>query len=375
MQTEPLPDNTRQKSAKDLARLNRWLTIVELFVVALLLLALIFSGLSIRISNLLPVPQPWKSALYFIIIVVIIGLIMMPLSYYRGYVLPHRYGLSTEHLTGWIIDKIKASTIGLIIGILVITCIYWLLTISPGLWWLWTGILLLLLTIFITRITPTLLITLFFKLEPLKDPDFEARLIAMADRAGTPVCGVFTINLSSKSTTANAMLTGLGNTRRIILSDTLLEHYSPDEIEVILAHELGHHLHRDIIKMIIVQSVTALVIFYLTHLILKATTSALGFTAIADASTLPLLMLSLAVLGAIIAPLLNTYSRYVERAADRVALQMTPNPHAFITAMTKLTDQNLSEAEPSRWIEVLFYDHPSYTKRVNMAYSYIRDTS
>jgi STE24 endopeptidase len=300
---------------------------------------------------------------------------MSPLSYYRGYIVPHRYGLSTESLSGWIIDKIKASLIGLVISTLVIICVYWLLTIAPNFWWLWTGLFLLLLTILLTRITPTLLITIFFKLERLKDSDLEARLTAMAERAGTPVCGVFTINLSSKSTTANAMLAGLGSTRRIILSDTLLEHYSPDEIEVILAHELGHHLHRDIIKMIIIQSVTALLIFYLIHLSLNATVGALGISAVSDAVTVPLLILFLALMGAIITPLLNTYSRYIERAADKVALQMTPNPHAFITAMTKLTDQNLSEAQPSRLVELLFYDHPSYAKRVNMAYSYIRDTA
>ena len=126
--------------------------------------------------------------------------------------------------------------------------------------------------------------------------------------------------------------------------------------------------------MIIIQFITALLVFYLTHLSMKATAGALGFNTISDAATVPLLILFLAILGAIITPLLNTYSRYIERAADKVALQMTPNPHAFITAMTKLTDQNLSEAQPSRWIELLFYDHPSYTNRINMAYSHIRDT-
>jgi STE24 endopeptidase len=375
MRTGPLPDNKRQKTAKAYARISRRLTIIELVIIAVILLCLIFCGLSVKISNLFMLPQPWESALYFITIVLCIGLIMMPLSYFRGYILPRRYGLSTENFKGWIIDRVKASTIGLAIGTLIIAFVYWSLTRSPGLWWLWTGLLLLLLTISLTRITPTLLITLFFKLEPLEDPDLEERLTAVAKRANTPVCGAFTINLSSKSTTANAMLAGLGNTRRIILSDTLIKQYSPDEIEVILAHELGHHIHHDIIKMIIIQSLTALLVFYLTHLTLKATAGALGFSAIADTATLPLLILFLAVLGIILTPLINTYSRYIERAADKVALQMTPNPHAFITAMTKLTDQNLSEAQPNRWIELLFYDHPSYTNRVNMAHSYIKDTA
>lgn len=196
MQTGSLPDSERQKSAKDYARVSRRLTIIELVAVTLILLCLIFCGLSTRISNFLLLPQPWESGLYFVIIVVIIGLIMTPLSYYRGYILPHRYGLSTENFKGWIIDKVKASAIGIVISTLIIVFIYWLVTISPALWWLWTGIMLLLLTIFLTRITPTLLIALFFKLKRLEDSDLEARLTSIANRSNTPVCGAYTINLS-----------------------------------------------------------------------------------------------------------------------------------------------------------------------------------
>jgi STE24 endopeptidase len=178
------------------------------------------------------------------------------------------------------------------------------------------------------------------------------------------------MDLSSKGTTANAMLAGLGKTRSIILSDTLLQQYTAEEVEVILAHELGHHIHRDIPKLIAVQAAVVLLAFYLSGLVLRASLVPFGFQGIADVAAFPLLFLSLAAFGLIVTPLINAYSRYVEGSADEAALELTANPRAFVTAMTRLTDQNLTVADPSRWVEILFYDHPPYTKRVDLAHRY-----
>jgi STE24 endopeptidase len=195
-------------------------------------------------------------------------------------------------------------------------------------------------------------------------------LMNLAKRAQAQIAGVFTMDLSSKGTTANAMLAGLGKTRSIIISDTLLQQYTSEEIEVILAHELGHHLHRDIPKLIAVQAAMVLLAFYLADLVLKASLIPLDFQGIADVAAFPLLFLSLGAFGLIVTPLINAYSRYIETSADEAALELTAEPQAFITAMTKLTDQNLAVADPSRWVEFLFYDHPPYTKRVGLARRY-----
>ena len=183
------------------------------------------------------------------------------------------------------------------------------------------------------------------------------------------------MNLSSKNTTANAMLAGLGGTRRIILSDTLIGQNTPEEIEVVMAHEMGHHLHRDIPKLIAVQAVIFVAAFYLGDLALKAVIVPFGLHGISDVAALPLLALVLAAFGLLITPLVNAFSRYVEKSADRVALELTANPDAFVTAMTKLTDQNLGEARPSSFFDRLGQNHPSYTDRVKMAATFAEKTN
>jgi STE24 endopeptidase len=372
--TEPHLDTKRQELAKKYARITRWLSLVELAIVGALLLVLILSGASARISHLLSFPQPWASALYFVILVVVIGIIITPLTYYQGFILPRRYGLSTQKLGDWLADRAKASALGVLLGLGIVIVVYWLLDRFSGVWWLWSGILLLLLSLLLTRLTPTLLLPIFFKLEPLNNPELKQRLMNLAKRAHAKTVGAFTMDLSSKGTTANAMLAGWGNTRSIILSDTLLQQYTPEEIEVILAHELGHHLHRDIPKLIAVQTVMFLLAFYLADLVLRASLMPLDFQSIADVAAFPLLLLSLGVFGLIVTPLNNAYSRYLETSADEAALELTADPQAFITAMTKLTDQNLAVADPSRWVELLFYDHPPYTKRVGLARRYYLKT-
>jgi STE24 endopeptidase len=363
-------DIKRQELAKKYARLMRRISLIELVIVSAVLLALVFSGTSVRVSYFLSFPQPWASALYFVILVTGLSIITMPLTYYQGFILPRRYGLSTQRLGAWLADSAKASALGVLLGLVIVIAVYCLLDRFPEVWWLWAGILLLLLSSLLTRLTPTLLLPIFFKLETLDNLELTQRLMNLAKRARAKTVGVFTMDLSSKGTTANAMLAGLGKTRSIILSDTLLQRYTSEEIEVILAHELGHHLHRDIPKLIAVQAVMFLLAFYLADLVLRASLMPLDFQGIADVAAFPLLLLSLGAFGLIVTPLNNAYSRYLETSADEAALELTANPRAFITAMTKLTNQNLTVADPSRWVELLFYDHPPYTKRVSLARHY-----
>jgi STE24 endopeptidase len=360
----------RQKLARKYARLMRRLSLIEMAIIGIILLVLVFGGPSVRLSYFLAFPQPWASALYFIILAVGLGIILMPLAYYQDFILPRRFGLSHQKFGAWLADRAKASTLSFVLGLAVIVLVYWLLDRFPGTWWLWTAIFLFALSLLFTRLTPTLLLPMFFKLEPLTDKALKRRLVRLSKRASAQVSNVSTMNLSSKGTTANAMLTGWGKTRSIILTDTLLQKYSSDEIEVILAHELGHHLHKDIPKLIALQAAMILLGLYLSNAVLKASIIPLGFQGVSDVAALPLLFLSLGVFGLIITPVTNAYSRYVEASADEAAMELTANPRAFVTAMTRLTNQNLSVADPSRWVELLFYDHPPYTKRVSLAKRY-----
>lgn len=348
----------------------RSLYFIDLALTGSLLLVLLMSGLSIRLRQLLNFPLPAQVTLFFIIMMLGYSAIQFPLSLYQGLILPRRYGLSTQSFWAWLLDEVKGSLLVLVLGTGVIVLVYWLLENFPETWWLLAAAFMLCLSIVLTNLAPVVILPLFFNLKPLGDPNLTQRLTKLAERAQKRVRGAFIINLSSKGTTANAALMGLSNTKRMILTDTLLGRYSPEEIEVIMAHELGHHAHHDIVKLILAQSAVILSGLYLANLVLRWAVPRFGYSSLADVAALPLLALVLGSFFLLIAPIKKAYSRQMERSADEYALNLTSNPEAFITMLTKLTDQNLSQAHPSRWVELLFYDHPPYSKRVAQARRY-----
>jgi len=367
---EPALDQLRQVKARKYAKSRRYLAIGNLSLAGVLLLLLVFGGLSLRLTGLFNLPTVPLAVVYFAILVVAYEVLSAPLSYYQGFVLPHRYGLSIQRFNGWLGDEAKTGVISLTLGAGIVAAVYWFITSFPQMWWLLSWALIILLSLILANLAPRIIGALFFKMTPLSDTDLKLRLEQLAQRAGTNVSGVYTIELSSKGTTANAALMGLGNTKRIVLSDTLLQRYSPPEIEIITAHELGHYLHNDIFRLFVVQSAIWLVGFYVTDIALRVSVVPLGFNSISDVAALPLLMLIFAVFSLLVAPLARAYSRHREVAADEYALRLTDDPKSFINAMTRLTDQNLSVAQPSRWVELLLYNHPSYSKRVEHARYY-----
>lgn len=363
-------DGQRQEKARDYARIRRRLSFFELGLGAFLVLVLLLTPLSIGLRNVLDLPQPLRVALYFAILMISYGILSAPLGFYGGFVLPRRFGLSIQSLRGWLWDGVKGGVLGFLLGIGFMVLLYWLMGSFPQIWWLLAALFLLFFTLLMTNLAPIIIVPLFYRLEPLADANLRERLLALAERAGTRVRGVFSINLSSKSTVANAALMGLGNTRCIVLGDTILDRYCPEEIEVIMAHELGHHVNRDVLRLIAFESVLTFLGFYIAYLVLAAAAVPLGFGGIADVAAFPLLALVLGILALAAAPLSNAHSRYLEGAADECALALTDDPEGFTTVMTKLANQNLAEAEPSRWVELFFYDHPPYFRRVERARRY-----
>ena len=227
--------------------------------------------------------------------------------------------------------------------------------------------------VFFAQIAPVVLFPLFYKFKPLENEDLKSRLVKLSERAGTRVRGVYEWKLSEKSKKANAALTGLGQTRRIILADTLLENYSPEEIEAVLAHELGHHVHRHIVKSIFVQAAVTLVGFWAANAVLRyAVEDRHMFDSLSDFANLPLLALVSTVLSFVLMPALNAYSRSKEREADRYCFQSIPDIEPFITSMNKLAEQNLAERTPSRVVEWFFHSHPAISKRVAAAEQWAR---
>jgi len=278
-------------------------------------------------------------------------------------------------LKSWLRDLFVGLALELVLGIAVFELIYWLLAAQPDTWWLWVGLMLLFFSVIMANLAPVLLFPLFYKFRPMPEGDLTRRLLALADRAHTHVRGVYTFDMSRKTTATNAALMGLGNTRRIVLGDTMLDRYTPEEIEVVLAHELGHHVHHDIWKLIISQSLITLAGLYLANLVFHWAVNTQHFYAgLADAATIPLLFALTALFGLIVMPLNNGISRYVEYQADDYALQSTGMVEPFKRAMTRMANQNLSDIQPSPIIEFLFYDHPSVGRRLKHANDYIGRT-
>ncbi len=371
---EPELDPQRQEKAREYARLRRYLFFIDLALGATFLLVILFSGLSSGLRNLLDFPLPARAALYLTVLVVAYGVMTLPLNVYGGFVLPHRYGLSRQNFGSWILDELKSLLLALTLGMALAVIIYLLLNEFPDTWWLLSFLIVMLVSVILTRLAPVLILPLFFKVVPLSDAELRERLLRLAERSQTRIRDVFQINFSSKTSAGNAMLAGWGGTRRVILSDTMLKRYTPDEIEVVMAHELGHHRHGDIPKLILLQSALMFLGFYLVNVVLKWAVLALGMEGISDVAAFPLFVLVLAAFTLILSPLANAYSRRVEEAADRYALAATANPGAFASMLTKLTDQNLLQSQPGKWEEILFYDHPTYSRRVELARRYQEET-
>jgi len=373
--TEAILDPQKQDQAKEYARLRRRLMLLDLGLAAVYAVLWLAAGWSAALRDFLygQTDNEWLVVAGFVLVFGgIYFLIDLPLGYYSGYILPHRYDLSNQSLGEWFLDQAKGVLVGGILGLVVIEIVYFVLRVSPDLWWLWTGLILLLFNVILANLAPVLLMPLFFKFTPLEEEHSQlvARLMNLADRAGTKVRGIYKFDMSRRTKAANAAVTGLGNTRRILLGDTLIDEFSDDEIETVLAHELAHQVHRDIPIGILVESVITLGGLYLAALVLDWSVAALGFNSISDVAAMPLLGLVMGLYGLIIMPLGNTFSRQRELKADQYALEMTGNGAAYASALTRLANQNLAETDPEPWVEYLLYSHPALEKRIAMAENY-----
>jgi len=365
-------DPEKQAKAREYSRVTRRMWLVGTAFNLLYPAAWLVAGSSIGLIHWLTgiTTNDWLLVPAFLFIFMgIASLVELPLSFYTGFVLPHRFNQSNETLKDWIIDQLKGLVIGLTIGLLLIELLYLALRISGSLWWLWAAGGLLIFQVLLVNLAPVLIMPIFNKFVPLGDEHAELadRLMKLAEKANTRVVGVFKFDMSRRSKAANAALTGLGNTRRIVLGDTLINEFTTDEIETVLAHELGHQVHRDIPYLIGFGTLTTALGLYLASLFMNWTVGFFGFTSIADPAAFPALMLVITLYGLLTMPFENGFSRWRERMADEYSLQSTGKKDAFVSAFARLANQNLGEVDPERWVVLLFYSHPPLGKRIEMA--------
>jgi STE24 endopeptidase len=352
-------------------RTKRWLGIADFILGLALLLVLLATGWNGTLRDVAyqASSQTYVLAVFlYVLILMLIGKFLgFGLDYY-GFRLEHRFNLSNQKLRAWLWDETKGFLVGLVLASIIVEVLYLVIRSAPQYWWLIAWAVFLGLFVLLAQLAPVVLFPIFYKFEPLQDDELKSRLVRLSERAGTRVRGVYKWNLSEKSKKANAALTGIGNTLRIILADTLLDHYSPDEIEAVLAHELGHHVHKHILKSIVVQAAITFVGFWAANWVLHYAMERWHiFETLSDFANLPLLVLVSTVLSFLLLPAVNAFSRYNERQADRYAFRSVSRVEPFISSMNKLAEQNLAERSPSKWVEWFFHSHPAISRRVAAA--------
>jgi len=352
-------------------RIRRRLGIADFVLGLVMLLVLLVTGWSGTLRDIAyrGALQHYTFAVFlYVVMLMFLGKILGLGFDYYGFRLEHRFQLSNLKFRSWVWDEVKGFLVGLVLAVIVAELLYFFIRQVPQHWWIIAWAVFLGLFVLLAQLAPVVLFPIFYKFEPLENEELKQRLVRLSERAGTRVRGVYKWKLSEKSKKANAALTGLGNTRRIILADTLLENYSPDEIEAVLAHELGHHVHRHIFKSILTQAAITFIGFWAANWVLHYAVDRWHiFETLSDFANLPLLLLVSTVLSFLVLPALNAYSRFNERQADRYAFQSIASVGPFISSMNKLADQNLAERTPSRWVEWFFHSHPAIAKRVQAA--------
>jgi STE24 endopeptidase len=356
--------------AKQYSRVKLTLSIIGTVLSFAVTLVIVSSGLSLRADIFVhsTTPSPYLALLLFAALLgVVNGIFSFPLSFYSTYVLEHRYKLSNQNFFQWLWERVKAFLVSIPIAVPLALLFYFFLREYQTLWWLPVATSMFIVSILLSKIAPIFIMPLFYRFTPLENEGLKERILAMCRNTRMNVTGIFTFNLSKTTKKANAGFTGIGTSKRIILGDTLMQHFSDDEIETVFAHELGHYVHGHIWKNIGVGTLSIYVGLFITSKLYYVSLGWFGFSTVDQLAALPLLVLWLGVYSVVTSPLSNVLSRKYEFEADRYALMKTGNVSAFVSTMRKLAALNLADSAPHPIVEFLFYSHPSIERRIHAA--------
>jgi STE24 endopeptidase len=348
--------------------------LLRLLLSFVFLLAFLLSGASERLSGLFRgFTDNYYLQLsgYVLAFTAVYSMVLLGLDFYSGVVIEHRYGLSNQTIGRWFLHSLKQWLLSTLMVIGGFDLLYRAIRGWPDRWWLIAAIGWFIMLVLIGKITPAIVVPLFYKLRPLTDRDLAERLFALGERCSVPVKRVLEIRLSRETKKANAAVVGLGRGRRILIGDTLLDLCSHDEIEAVFAHELGHMALHHSWKLLGVGAAGSVLGFYLLYVLLGPSAKALAFAGQDDIAVFPLLLLWLMIFGLIVRPLQAAGSRYFEKQADLFIIGRVEDPQSLVSALDKLAERNLADPRPSRLVELFFYDHPPIAKRID----YLRKAS
>ena len=361
-----------QDKAKRYSNIKYTLEITGIIYTLIIIVLFLKSGLSRNLALALG-----KSALTFLILplyllIIALGyyLLVFALNFYQSYILEHKFSLTTQALDDWFKDQLKSGVISYVISLILVSAFYFILKYNPDTWWLAISVFWIFFSVVLAKLLPIVIIPLFFKYKKLSDENLRERIMRLAKKMKVRVLDCFEIDFSKKTLKGNAAFVGIGNTRRVILADTLKDKYNYDEIEVILAHEFSHYQLKHLLKLVVVNSIVTLAVFYLIFRTNIYILGSFGLSSLNDLAGLPVILIYFIVFGIITQPLEAFISRSFERSADSLALETTGLKEAFISTMDKLAAQNLSDRNPHPIIKFFFFDHPPVDERIRMAKSF-----
>lgn len=362
-------DVDRQAEARSLRGRRRRLSVARTVASVVLVLVLVLGGSAFLRDAVLSLRWPsWASSVLFLTLLYALFVAFeLPFTYLSGYRLEKASGLSSQTLRGWMKDLGKTLALGFGATVLVGGILLGLLAASPTWWWVAGWALGLAGSALIGFLAPVLLVPLFYRFRPLSDAGLRTRFESLAAKAHVPIVGVFELRASEKTRRSNAAVMGLGRTRRVVVTDTLIHHFTPEEVETVLAHELAHQRYLDPIRGFFAGSIVSLLIIALAAWAYSAIYPSFGIRSAADIAGLPLLVTIFSLIALPFRPAELLASRSRESRADRFSLELTGDPASFVAAMVKLHDLNLGVADPRPWEKWLLYSHPTGRERVEMA--------
>lgn len=301
--------------------------------------------------------------IYVTITGVVSGIIFGPLSFYGGFLLEKKFQLSEQTIAHWLKEKVKGLLVGLLLGLPLLLIFFYILRSSPDYWWAWLGAVMFFFSVILSILFPVLILPVFYKQQPIHDTELLQRIYALVSVTGMKIKTISEFDMSKNTRKGNAMLTGLGKTKRVLLGDTLIKNFTIDEIETVLAHEFGHSYHGHIWKNVVLGTLQSFAVLWLISVFYAGVTRYLGYQSVSDLSALPLLVLISSLISLLQNPLFSAISRKFEYQADAFAVKVTGKKEVFISTLEKLNEQNLGDSEPHPFIEWYMYSHPSLKNR------------
>ena len=359
--------------AKQYSIIKHRVALINIFLAPLLLLAFLILGIPAYFKNmslLITGNEYINLIIFYILIAALYYAITLPLEFYSGFIVEHRFSLSNQALKDWIVREAKKNIVAFIISAPLVAALYAFLKLWPDNWWLWAAILWFSVSIILAKFAPIAIIPLFYKYSPIKDHALENRLRQLVSKAGFKPSGVYELNISKDTKKANAALLGLGRQKRIALCDTLISNFSHDEIESVMAHELGHHRMNHMWKLIISGGIFTFITFFFANLLFLKLRGFFGYAVPYGYESLVFIYFAVAGFNIPLIPIANAFSRHLEKDADVFSLKTTGNINAFISTMKRLGEQNLADADPARIYEIMLYDHPPIARRIALAESF-----